>query len=156
MPVGVKFPGKLGLQQRVLPAYRAAFLETLAASCQGGLSVLAGKPLPVEGIAAVDQLEQAQLVQARNRYFKDPSSPLFMCWQGGLLRWLEEWQPEALVVEANPRYPATRMAMRWMHRRKSPGDRVGIGGAADQWQAGVAAAVGAAEPAAVVGRNDCV
>ena len=117
MPPPLTFPGKLALQQRVLPAYRAPFLEALAGACQGGLSVFAGAPLPVEGITPVYTLAQAQLVPARNWTIRDPSSPLFLCWQDGFLRWLDEVQPDALVVEANPRYPVTRLAVRWMHRR---------------------------------------
>jgi glycosyltransferase involved in cell wall biosynthesis len=127
MPAGVSFPGKVGLQQRVVPGYRAAFLDALAGACQGGLSVFAGTPLPVEGIAPVYTLDQARLVQARNWYVKDPSSPLFLCWQGGFLRWLEEWQPDALVVEANPRYPATRLALRWMKQHNRPVIGWGLG-----------------------------
>jgi len=127
MPPDLTFPGKLALQQRVLPAYRASFLEHLAASCLGGLSVFAGAPLDVEGINPVYSLERAELVQARNWHVKDPSSALFLCWQGGLLRWLEETQPAALVVEANPRYPVTRSAIRWMHRRGRPVVGWGLG-----------------------------
>jgi glycosyltransferase involved in cell wall biosynthesis len=127
MFAGVTFPGKLALQQRVLPAYRAAFLERLASSCQDGLSVFAGAPLEVEGITPVYTLGRADLVQARNWYVKDPSSAFFLCWQGGFLRWLEETQPAALVVEANPRYPVTRLAIRWMHRRGRPVVGWGLG-----------------------------
>lgn len=127
MPVGLSFAGKVALQQRVLPGYRAAFLEALAGACQGGLSVFAGAPLPVEGIEPVYSLAQARLVQARNWHIKDPSSALFLCWQGGFLRWLEEWQPDVLIVEANPRYPATRLAIRWMHRRHRPVVGWGLG-----------------------------
>ena len=127
MPPQLNFPGKLALQQRVLPAYRAAFMDSLAGACQCGLSVFAGKPLAVEGIAAVETLDRANLVPARNRYIKDPSSALFICWQDGLLRWLSDWQPDALVVEANPRYPATRLAVRWMHRRERPVVGWGLG-----------------------------
>ena len=127
MPPSLTFSGRLALQQRVLPAYRAAFLDALAGACQGGLSVLAGPPLEVEGITPVYTLQHARLVHARNWYIKDPSSPLFLCWQGGFLRWLEAWQPQALVVEANPRYPATRLAVRWMHRRGRPVVGWGLG-----------------------------
>ncbi|NJD58092.1 MAG: hypothetical protein C3F13_12010 [Anaerolineales bacterium] len=109
------FPGRLGLQQRVIPTYRAAFLDLLAGSCRAGLSVLAGQPLPIEGIAPVNQLQTAQLVRISNRYFSDPSSSLFVCWQPGFLEWLQSWQPDVLIVEANPRYPTTRQAIRWMH-----------------------------------------
>jgi hypothetical protein len=30
------FPGKVGLQQRVLPAYRIPFFDRLAEACEGG------------------------------------------------------------------------------------------------------------------------
>ena len=111
------FSGRIGLQQRVLPSYRAAFLDALANKCQGGLSVFAGKPLPTEGVKPVEQLQIARLVHSKNRYFLDPSSSMFLCWQSGFLRWLEEWQPDVLIVEANPRYPITRRAIAWMHHR---------------------------------------
>ncbi len=114
---GEIFVGKLGLQQRVLPTYRAVFLDTLASACQAGLSVFAGQPLPQEGIEPVNELQTARLVRANNRYLGDPSSPFFMCWQPGFIDWLESWQPDALIVEANPRYPTTREAIRWMHSR---------------------------------------
>ena len=110
------FPGRVGLQQRVLPSYRAVFFDSLAAKCQGGLSVFTGEPLPGEGIQAVAQLRVARYVKAKNRCLGDPSSPYFVCWQDGFLRWLEAWQPDILVVEANPRYPTTRKALDWMHR----------------------------------------
>jgi glycosyltransferase involved in cell wall biosynthesis len=112
------FNGRLSLQQRVLPSYRAAFLDTLAKACQGGLSVFAGEPLSIEGIDPIDKLQIAQYVKAKNRYFSNPSSPMFVCWQGGFLRWLETWKPDALIVEANPRYPETRRAIRWMHQKR--------------------------------------
>jgi glycosyltransferase involved in cell wall biosynthesis len=113
-----RFPGRLGLQQRVIPSYRAQFLDSLAKACDGGLCVFAGRPLPKEGIDPVEDLQIARLVYAENKNFLDPSSPLFMCWQNGFLEWLEEWQPEVLIVEANPRYPVTRQAIAWMHRKE--------------------------------------
>ena len=127
MLAGMTFPAKLALQQRVLPAYRAPFLTALAAACPAGLSVFAGPPLPVEGITPVYTLSGAELVHARNWYIKDPSSPLFLCWQAGFLRWLQTYQPQALVVEANPRYPVTRLAIRWMHQRHRPVVGWGLG-----------------------------
>ena len=36
------FPYRLGLQQRVLPRYRADFFDDLALACAVGLSVFAG------------------------------------------------------------------------------------------------------------------
>ena len=112
------FPGRIGIQQRVIPAYRALFLDALAKFCQGGLSVFAGRPLPKEGIEPVEGLNIAKFVHAKNKNFLDPSSSLFMCWQNGFIQWLEEWQPDILIVEANPRYPSTRQAIVWMHKNK--------------------------------------
>jgi glycosyltransferase involved in cell wall biosynthesis len=112
------FPGRIGIQQRVIPSYRAMFLEALAEVCQGGLSVFAGQPLPKEGIDQVEELKNAQLVRTENKNFLDPSSPLYICWQNGFIQWLEEWQPHVLIVEANPRYPTTRQAIAWMHKNK--------------------------------------
>ena len=37
------FEGRLGLVQRVLPAYRAPFFEALAQRCAGGLGLFAGQ-----------------------------------------------------------------------------------------------------------------
>jgi glycosyltransferase involved in cell wall biosynthesis len=111
------FIGRLGIQQRVLPSYRAVFLDTLARACLGGLSVFAGESLPIEGIDPIHKLQIAQYVRAKNLYVSDPSSPLFVCWQGGYINWLETWQPDALIVEANPRYPMTRRAIQWMHQK---------------------------------------
>lgn len=111
------FPGKLALQQRVLPAYRGPFFDALASACDGGLSVFAGQPLPVENIAVRTSLEKARYTPAVNRNFFPIRSPLYQCWQGGLLEWLARWQPDALIIEANPRVISNRRAIRWMHAR---------------------------------------
>jgi glycosyltransferase involved in cell wall biosynthesis len=122
-----KFSGRLALQQRVLPRYRAAFVDCLAEACTDGLFVFAGQPLRVEGIEPANSLEVAHLTQAQNLFFRDPSSKLFLCWQRDFVRWLEEIQPEALIVEANPRNLATRLAIRWMHRQGKPVVGWGLG-----------------------------
>ncbi len=111
------YPGRVGLQQRVLPSYRAPFLEALASACEGGLSVFAGQPQLGEGIDPVEQLHAAEYLKAHNHYIASPASPFFICWQSGFTRWLEAWQPDVLIVEANPRYLSTRPAITWMHQR---------------------------------------
>ncbi|MEW5867762.1 MAG: glycosyltransferase [Chloroflexota bacterium] len=108
------------MQQRVLPAYRAPFFDALGTACAGGLSLFAGQPLPEESIASIDSLHVAHYVSAHNRHLFSPASPFYQCWQDGLLRWLQDWQPDALIVEANPRYLSTPQAVRWMHARRRP------------------------------------
>ena len=34
----IRFPGRLAVQQRVLPTYRAPFFDLLASACDGGVS----------------------------------------------------------------------------------------------------------------------
>ncbi|MGD0876866.1 MAG: glycosyltransferase [Anaerolineales bacterium] len=112
------FPGKLALQQRVLPDYRTPFFDELAQACTGGLSVCAGLPRPQESIAVTDQLHNAEFVPVQNLHLLQGS--FYLCYQQGLLSWLENCSPDALVVEANPRYLATPAAIRWMKRRRKP------------------------------------
>jgi glycosyltransferase involved in cell wall biosynthesis len=116
--VKLSYQGRLGIQQRVLPVYRAAFFDELASACPAGLSIFAGDPLPLEGIFPTVRLHNAEYYLATNRHFLNPSSPYYICWQSGFLNWLEAWQPHVLIVEANPRYPVTRLAIRWMHKHR--------------------------------------
>ncbi len=110
----MKYPGRLGLQQRVLPNYRVEFFDALAGACEGGLGVIAGLPRPVEGITP-GTLRLAKQFDAHNVHLF--GGPLYLCYQRGLLGWLDAWDPDALVVEANPRYLATAAAVQWMHDR---------------------------------------
>ncbi len=108
------FGGRLGLQQRVLPNYRVPFFDLLAGTCTGGLSVFAGLPRPNEGITGGDP-HLAKHVSANNVHIL--GGALYLCRQPGLVDWLTDWDPAALIVEANPRYISTRAAVRWMHAR---------------------------------------
>ena len=122
-----RFEGRLGIQQRVLPAYRAAFFDALAKACRGGLSVFAGQPLAEENIATTSQLQVARYVPARNLNFFPIRSPVYQCWQANLVSWLEEWQPDVLILEANSRYASNRLAIRWMHAHRRPVIGWGLG-----------------------------
>jgi glycosyltransferase involved in cell wall biosynthesis len=121
------FPGRLALQQRLLPAYRAPFFDSLAVVCEGGLSVFAGQAESEEAVTTISALHVARLVIGRNYYFLPVSSPICLIWQSHLLRWLKEWDPAALIVEANPRYLSTHGAVSWMHARRRPVIGWGLG-----------------------------
>ncbi len=129
MSDAVQYPARLAIQQRVLPAYRAPFFDALAAACVGGLSLFAGQPLLDEQIPSAHALQVAKLVPARNRHLFNPGSPFYQCWQDGIIDWLESWQPQALIVEANPRYRSTPRAVQWMHTRARPVLGWGLGAA---------------------------
>lgn len=45
------------------------------------------------------------------------SGAFYLCYQRGFVNWLEEWNPDALIVEANPRYLSTACAVKWMRAR---------------------------------------
>ena len=114
------YVGRLAIQQRVLPEYRVGFFDSLAGRCARGLEVFIGEPLPQEGIAVSEKLGIAKLTQGHNWHFRHPASSMYLCWQGGLLRWLEGRQPDVLIVEANSRLLSTRLAIGWMHARGRP------------------------------------
>ena len=108
------YQGRLGLQQRVLPNYRVPFFDRLAAACTGGLGVFAGMPRAAEGITP-GELSVARQFPADNVHLL--AGPFYLCQQRGFTQWLDEWNPDALIVEANARYLATGAAVRWMHSR---------------------------------------
>ena len=112
-PVNVR----LGLQQRVLTEYRAPFFDLLAANFTKGMSLFAGTPRPEEAIAC-GTLHKAQPWKAKNYHLFH--GKYYLCWQAGLLDWLDAWQPDVLILEANPRYLHSRAAVRWMHRKGRP------------------------------------
>jgi glycosyltransferase involved in cell wall biosynthesis len=121
------FPGRLAVQQRVLPSYRLPFFEALAGVCTGGLSLFAGQPGVDESIETGRAPRVAHYMPARNLSLGDVSQTYYLLWQAGLLRWLEDRDPDALVVEANPRYLSTSRAVSWMHRRGRPVIGWGLG-----------------------------
>ena len=110
----MKFNGKLGLQQRVLPSYRVPFFDLLASQCEGGMSLFAGQARPAEMIAG-GTTKIAKHVEANNLHLL--GGPLYFCYQHGFINWLEDWNPDALIMEANPRYLASPSAVNWMQKR---------------------------------------
>jgi glycosyltransferase involved in cell wall biosynthesis len=113
-----RFPGRLAIQQRVLPNYRTPFFDLLASACDGGMSLFTGLPRPSEGITVADKLLLANYQLGKNLHLF--GGPFYLCYQRGLREWLRSWNPDALIVEANPRYLSTPSAVRWMHEQKKP------------------------------------
>jgi len=120
-----RFPGRLAVQQRVLPKYRAPFFDLLASACDGGMSLFTGLPRAREGITTTSQLQITNHRLGRNLHLFDGS--FYVCYQFGLLNWLKNQNPDALIVEANPRYLSTPAAVKWMHRQGRPVIGWGLG-----------------------------
>jgi len=121
----IRFPSKLALQQRVLPSYRAPFFDLLASACDNGMSLFTGSPRPSEGITTTDQLRIAHYELGKNIHLFGGN--FYLCYQQGLTNWLKEWNPDALIVEANPRYLSTSSAVKWMHGHDKPVIGWGLG-----------------------------
>lgn len=120
-----RFPGRLAIQQRVLPKYRAPFFDLLASVCDGGMSLFTGLPRPSEGITTTNQLKITNYTLGKNLHFFD--GPVYLCYQLGLFDWLRKLKPDALIVEANPRYLSTPAAVEWMHGQGKPVIGWGLG-----------------------------
>jgi glycosyltransferase involved in cell wall biosynthesis len=116
----VHYQGRVGVQQRVLPAYRARFFDYLDRSCERGISVFAGEPSKGESIGHTDSMGAAKHIEAKNWGFLHSTSAPYILWQVGLMKWLEDWDPDALIVELNARYLSNLQAMKWMHTRNRP------------------------------------
>ncbi len=110
-----RFSGRLALQQRVLPNYRAPFFDLLASACDKGLALFTGLPRVDEGITPALKLRVAKYRLGTNVHLF--RGPRYLCYQRGLIDWLKAEDPDALVVEANPRYLSTPAAVKWMHAR---------------------------------------
>jgi glycosyltransferase involved in cell wall biosynthesis len=120
-----RFQGKLALQQRVFPNYRAPFFDLLASVCEDGMSLFTGLPRPSEGITTTRSLQIANYQLGHSIHLF--SGALYLCYQRGLIDWLKNWNPDALIVEANPRYLSTPVAVKWMHQRARPVIGWGLG-----------------------------
>lgn len=119
------FHGRLALQQRVLPNYRVPFFELLDSACESGMSLFTGLPRPSEGITVAKKLRVTSHKLGKNIHLFGGN--LYLCYQRGLTKWLEDWSPDVVIVEANPRYLSTPPAVSWMHRRDKPVIGWGLG-----------------------------
>ncbi|NMC13409.1 MAG: glycosyltransferase family 4 protein [Chloroflexi bacterium] len=111
-------PLHIGIQQRVLPAYRIPFFDQLAQQYLGKVSVFYGLPRKGEMLETNTVPQIALHTRGRNIHLF--SELFYLCLQIGLISWLQSWQPDVLIMEANPRYLNSHRAIRWMktHHRK--------------------------------------
>lgn len=104
----------LAIRQRVVTGYRAQLFARLAERL-GGLHLIGGQARPGEGIALADAVPGVAWRRTRNVYRL--SGPLATFRQPELRSWLEQADPDLLVMEANPRAVDTGIALRWMRAR---------------------------------------
>lgn len=116
----MSYQGRVGIQQRVFPAYRARFFSYLNQSCERGISVFAGEPSNGESIGHTHSMRLDWYVKAENWGLLHSTQPLYVLWQRGLMTWLEHWDPDVLIVELNPRYLSNLRAIKWMHAKNRP------------------------------------
>ncbi len=118
----------IGLLQRVCADYRVPLFDILADVMPGGLSLYAGDPRPDEMIDQSQKPQKARLFHAENLHLF--SGKYYFCIQRNVLRWLEQEDPQILIMEANMRYLLSPAAARWMHRKGRPviGWGLGTGG----------------------------
>ncbi len=115
---------KLGILQRVLTDYRVPFFDFLAGRFPAGVQIAAGEPRPEEQIVRGTPAK-CGFHAVRNIHVL--KGGMYLCQQVGVIDWLESWQPDALIVEANPRYLATPQVVRWLHQHRRPVVGWGLG-----------------------------
>lgn len=105
---------RVGIQQRVLPYYRGDFFDLLSEDSRYAFSVFAGEGLPSETLGKGAELKKTQHYKAQNLHMGQGGT--YSCIQWNIFSWLKKWDPQVLVVEANPRYLHLRFVIDWMHK----------------------------------------
>ncbi len=116
---------RVGIQQRVLPFYRGKFFDTLAAEPDLEVMVFAGIPRPDENLGKMAELITAKYYPANNVHLF--RQKFYHCLQTNMNKWLQSFDPEVLILEANPRYLHLPAAIRWMHQRQRRAIGWGLG-----------------------------
>jgi len=110
-----EFDGRAGIAQRLLQPYRLPVYDLIASKCRGGLCVFASRFDQNNVSLTKLDLSIAKFSPANNHYLFDGKFDL--CWQSGLQKWLKTWQPDVVIVEANPRNLSTPPMIHWLHKR---------------------------------------
>lgn len=106
---------RLAIQQRVIPAYRAPFLELLATHPDLKVGVFAGEPKESEQIKIIKNLKGIDYQLSNNFHLFD--GIFYICLQPEFKKWVVNWEPDVLIVEANPRYRSTPSVIQWMKKK---------------------------------------
>jgi glycosyltransferase involved in cell wall biosynthesis len=123
--VTAPFRGRLGIVQRMVPEYRAPLFDRLAAEDGVFVSVFAGAAGDGEGVREAGALAHALWRRARNRHARTPIGDFVVT--GGVLRWLADFAPDALIIEANPRLSAAWTTIAWAKANRVPAIGWGLG-----------------------------
>jgi glycosyltransferase involved in cell wall biosynthesis len=110
---------RLGIVQRVLTPYRSAFFKELSTeNDEYDIAVFFGEPMNNETIKVLKNPQVFNHYSAKNRYLLNSHNMLLI--QTNIIEWLNEFNPDVLVMEANPRILSHWQAIRWMRGRNRP------------------------------------
>lgn len=105
---------RVAIVQRVFASYRKPFLQRLGSSDGLTLSLYAGQPRRKEGIRTVMDCDGVAVHRGRNIHFAG------VVYQVDTVSWLEGFNPDVVVLEANPRIISHWRIIRWGERRGVP------------------------------------
>jgi glycosyltransferase involved in cell wall biosynthesis len=110
---------RVGVVQRVLTPYRSPFFKELSTKNDDyDIAVFFGEPMNNETIKVLKNPQDFNYYSAKNRYLLNSRNMLLI--QTNIIEWLSEFDPDVLVMEANPRILSHWQAIRWMHNRNRP------------------------------------
>jgi len=112
---------KVGIIQHYVPNYRAPFFDQLAKKCPKGCEVFAGEAQRNTGLKTSRSLSTGNLYLTKNIHIGHIERDIwYLCWQRDVLKWLKEWNPDILIMQAFPRILSNWLAIRYMHHRSRP------------------------------------
>jgi len=107
---------RIGIQQRALPHYRVSLYDAIAERCSDRVEVFAGYPEPAEGVVRAESLSHAGWRRIGNVCVGVGRQKAY--WQPGFVRWLENFCPDVLLAESNPRILSNYHGFRYARRRR--------------------------------------
>ena len=119
---------RLGIQQRVLPHFRAPLYDAIAEKNLGGVE-------KDEGLVEAESLQFAEWRRTSNLSIGWAGHRYF--WQIGLAKWIENYRPEVLAVESNPRLLSNYVGLKRARKMLIPIVGWGIGVLGDASDTGI-------------------